>query len=193
MAKLSKNKSAQSKKKVTEAVTSATIQNSDLMSPSVSTTKQSSIWTMDRIVRCVITMIVIIALACLIKRLSGVLLPFLISFVVAYMLAPIVDFFQHQCRLRNRLLSVLVTLVLVMGLITGSIAAVVPAITRQTSALSTSVKDYLTNVHTNEFFSERINERFEEVVQSFDVQAFLSNADVQQTIKELVPSCKQLD
>ena len=167
MAKLSKNKSAQSKKKVTEAVTSATIQNSDLMSPSVSTTKQSSIWTMDRIVRCIITLVVIIALACLIKRLSGVLLPFLISFVVAYMLAPIVDFFQHKCRLKNRLLSVLVTLILVIGFIIGSIAAVVPAITKQTRALSTSVKEYVTHLQTNAYFSEGINERFEEIVQRF--------------------------
>jgi predicted PurR-regulated permease PerM len=187
MAKLTKHKSSKSAKKALGTTPSTPIEGSDLNAPSTSTPRPSSAWTMDRIVRCVITLVVIIALACLIKRLSGVLLPFLISFVVAYMLAPIVDFFQHQCRLRNRLLSVLVTLVLVMGLITGSIAAVVPAITRQTSALSTSVKDYLTNVHTNEFFSERINERFEEVVQSFDVQAFLSNADVQQTIKELVP------
>lgn len=142
---------------------------------------------MDRIVRCIITLVVIIALACLIKRLSGVLLPFLISFVVAYMLAPIVDFFQHKCRLKNRLLSVLVTLILVIGFIIGSIAAVVPAITKQTRALSTSVKEYVTHLQTNAYFSEGINERFEEIVQSFDIQAFLSNADVQQTIKDLVP------
>ena len=47
-----------------------------------------------RIVRTCITVAVLVALYLLIKRLSGVLLPFLISFVVAYMLAPIVDFFQ---------------------------------------------------------------------------------------------------
>lgn len=187
MAKLTKNKSAQRKKKVLETATFVPIQDSELNSPSVSTTKQSSIWTMDRIVRCVISLVVIITLACLIKRLSGVLLPFLISFVVAYMLAPIVHFFQHTCRLKNRLLSVLVTLILVMGLITGAIAAVVPAITKQAHALSTSVKEYVTHLHTNEFFSERVNNRFEEIIQSFDIQAFLSNADVQQTIKELVP------
>lgn len=185
MAKLTKNKSAQRKKKVLETASPVPTQDSELKSPSAP--KQSSIWTMDRIVRCVISLVVIITLACLIKRLSGVLLPFLISFVVAYMLAPIVHFFQHTCRLKNRLLSVLVTLILVMGLITGAIAAVVPAITKQAHALSTSVKEYVTHLHTNEFFSERVNNRFEEIIQSFDIQAFLSNVDVQQTIKELVP------
>ena len=187
MAKLTKHKSAKSAKKALGTTPSTPIEGSDLNAPSVSTTKQSSIWTMDRIVRCIITLVVIIALACLIKRLSGVLLPFLISFVVAYMLVPIVDFFQHKCRLKNRLLSVLVTLILVIGFIISSIAAVVPAITKQTRALSTSVKEYVTHLQTNEYFSEGINERFEEIVQSFDIQAFLSNADVQQTIKDLVP------
>ena len=187
MAKLTKHKSAKSAKKALGTTPSTPIEGSDLNAPSVSTTKQSSIWTMDRIVRCIITLVVIIALACLIKRLSGVLLPFLISFVVAYMLVPIVDFFQHKCRLKNRLLSVLVTLILVIGFIIGSIAAVVPAITKQTRALSTSIKEYVTHLQTNEYFSEGINERFEEIVQSFDIQAFLSNADVQQTIKDLVP------
>ena len=187
MAKLTKHKSSKSAKKALGTTPSTPIEGSDLNAPSTSTPRPSSAWTMDRIVRCIITLVVIIALACLIKRLSGVLLPFLISFVVAYMLAPIVDFFQHKCRLKNRLLSVLVTLILVIGFIIGSIAAVVPAITKQTRALSTSVKEYVTHLQTNAYFSEGINERFEEIVQSFDIQAFLSNADVQQTIKDLVP------
>ena len=61
------------------------------------------------IVRSVITVLVLVALYLLIRRLSGVLLPFVISFVVAYILTPIVNFFQHTCRLKYRVLSVVVT------------------------------------------------------------------------------------
>ena len=69
----------------------------------------------DTIIRGIISLAVFVALFLLIKRLSGVLLPFLVSFVIAYMLAPIVDFFQHKCRLKNRIVSVIVTLTLSNG------------------------------------------------------------------------------
>ena len=55
-----------------------------------------SIITRQTIIRSVITIAVLVTLYLLIRRLSGVLLPFLISFVVAYILAPIVNFFQHK-------------------------------------------------------------------------------------------------
>ena len=66
----------------------------------------SSVINRQAIIRSIITLAVIAVLYLLIRRLSGVLLPFLISFVVAYMLAPLVNFFQHKCRLKNRVLSI---------------------------------------------------------------------------------------
>ena len=139
------------------------------------------------IVRCIITVVVLIALYALIRRLSGVLLPFLISFVVAYMLAPIVHFFQHKCRLKNRILSVVVTILLVIGLLTGAVAAVVPAISRQATSLSHSVKTYLTQWDGNEYFSPRVNARIEEIIQSLDIKTLLQSEEVQQGIKKVIP------
>ena len=139
------------------------------------------------IVRCIITVVVLIALYALIRRLSGVLLPFLISFVVAYMLAPIVHFFQHKCRLKNRVLSVVVTILLVIGLLTGAVAAVVPAISRQATSLSHSVKTYLTQWDGNEYFSPRVNARIEEIIQSLDIKTLLQSEEVQQGIKKVIP------
>lgn len=140
-----------------------------------------------RIVRTGITVAVLVALFLLIKRLSGVLLPFLISFVIAYMLAPIVDFFQKKCRLRNRLLSVVVTLVLVIGLIAGAVAALTPMVSKQMTTLSTSITEYVRAFNPNEYFSPRANEAIKEAVANLDVQTLLKNQDVQKTIKALVP------
>lgn len=139
------------------------------------------------IIRCIITVVVLIALYALIRRLSGVLLPFLISFVVAYMLAPIVHFFQHKCRLKNRVLSVVVTILLVIGLLTGAVAAVVPAISRQATSLSHSVKTYLTLWDGNAYFSPRVNAHVEEIIQSLDIKTLLQSEEVQQGIKKVIP------
>ncbi len=147
----------------------------------------SSVWSRDTIVRSVITLAVLAILYLLIRRLSGVLLPFLISFVVAYMLAPIVHFIQHKCRLKNRVLSIIVTLLLVIGVLTGTVAAVVPAISRQATSLSQSVKTYVSQWDGNEYFSPRVNERIEEIIQSIDIKTLIESQEVQQGVKKVLP------
>lgn len=139
------------------------------------------------IIRSVVTIVVLVALYLLIRRLSGVLLPFLISFVVAYILAPIVNFFQHKCRLKNRVLSVIVTILLVIGTLTGVVAAVVPAISRQATSLSKSVKEYVSNWDGNEYLSPRANERLEQIIQSMDIKTLLQSEEVQQGIQKVLP------
>lgn len=139
------------------------------------------------IIRGAITLGVLVALYVLIRRLSGVLLPFLISFVVAYMLAPIVHFFQHTCRLKHRVLSVVVTILLVIGVLTGAVAALVPAMSKQASALSNSVKTYVANWEGNAYFSPRVNEQIEELIESMDIQALLHSPKLQAGIEKVLP------
>lgn len=146
-----------------------------------------TIFNRTTIIHSIITVIVLIALYLLIRRLSGVLLPFLISFVVAYMLAPIVNFFQHKCRLKNRVLSVIVTILLVVGVLTGAIAALVPAISKQATSLSNSVKTYVANWNGHDYFSPRVNEQMEHLIQSMDIKALLHSPEVQQGIEKVIP------
>ena len=147
----------------------------------------SSVINRQAIIRSIITLAVIAVLYLLIRRLSGVLLPFLISFVVAYMLAPLVNFFQHKCRFKNRVLSVITTILLVIGILTGAIAALVPAITKQANSLSTSVKHYISQWEGSELLSPRINDHIEQLVQSMDIQAHLQSEQLQQGIHKALP------
>ncbi|MBR2450111.1 MAG: AI-2E family transporter [Paludibacteraceae bacterium] len=146
-----------------------------------------SIFNRNTIIHGVVTIVVLVALYLLIRRLSGVLLPFMISFVVAYMLAPIVNFFQHKCRLKSRVLSVIVTILLVLGILTGAVAAVVPAISRQATSLSQSVKTYVANWDGNKYFSPEVNERVEQMIQSIDIKTLLESQELQQGIKKALP------
>ena len=75
-------------------------------------------FNLDRTVRLCITIVIVIALFMLTRQLSGVLLPFVVSWFIAYLLHPIVNFLQHKVRLKNRTLSVFVTLTIVVALLT---------------------------------------------------------------------------
>ena len=139
------------------------------------------------VVRSIITVLVLAVLYILIRRLSGVLLPFLISFVMAYMLAPIVKFFQETCRLKNRLLSILVTLLLISGIISGIVAALVPAISKQATSLSQSIKHYISQTDSISYFSPEFNAEIKELIQGLDIQALLESNEVQEGIKKAIP------
>ena len=54
----------------------------------------------DRFVRGLIIVIVLGLAVCLINYLSSVLLPFVVAWVMAYLLFPIVIFFEKKCHLR---------------------------------------------------------------------------------------------
>ena len=62
--------------------------------------------TFDSFIRAVILGAIIIGVLMLLKRLRGVLLPFFLAWLIAYLIYPLVSFFQHKLRLKNRIISI---------------------------------------------------------------------------------------
>lgn len=69
--------------------------------------------TFDKFIRTSLILAGVVAVLMLINRLSGVLLPFFVAWVVAYLIYPFVKFFQYKLKLKSRPLSIFVTLLLV--------------------------------------------------------------------------------
>lgn len=82
--------------------------------------------TFDRFVRGLLIAAGAAAAVWLLRYLSGVLIPFLVGWLIAYLLFPVVRFFQYKCHLRSRVLSIIVTLVLAFAALAGLIVLVVP-------------------------------------------------------------------
>ena len=62
--------------------------------------------TFDSFIRGILSGIVIIGILYLVNRLSGVLLPFFVAWLIAYLIYPMVTFFQYKLRLKNRVISI---------------------------------------------------------------------------------------
>ena len=62
--------------------------------------------TFDSFIRGVILGVIIIGILMLLKRLSSVLLPFFIAWLIAYLIYPLVTFFQYKLKLKNRIVSI---------------------------------------------------------------------------------------
>ena len=92
--------------------------------------------TFDSFIRNVTLILLIIGIGLLINRLSSVLLPFFIAWLLAYMLYPLVCFLQYRCRLRNRIVSIVAALLIVVGAITGLMFLIVPPLIDEITKLS---------------------------------------------------------
>ena len=65
--------------------------------------------TFDSFVRGFLAVIVVVAIIMLLNRLSAVLLPFFLAWLIAYLLFPLVKFFQYKCHMKFRILGILST------------------------------------------------------------------------------------
>ena len=98
--------------------------------------------TIDRGIRWILVALGATAAVLLINRLSKVLLPFFIAWILAYMIYPFVLFLQNKCRLRYRVLSIAVALIIVLAVITLVAFLVVPPIIEESIRMSKLITIY---------------------------------------------------
>ena len=82
--------------------------------------------TFDRFIRGLLTFVVVAVVLWVINRLRAVLLPFFVAWLLAYMIYPLVKFFQYKLRLKNRVLSIAAALVLILAVLVGFFWLIVP-------------------------------------------------------------------
>jgi predicted PurR-regulated permease PerM len=98
--------------------------------------------TFDSFIRGVLTGAVIVAVLYVVNMLSGVLLPFMIAWLIAYMIYPFVTFFQYKLRLRSRAFSIFVVMTLVLSLLVLAFVGLVPPLIDEFSKLRGVLTDY---------------------------------------------------
>ena len=98
--------------------------------------------TFDRVVRWLIAALIAVGLVWLVNRLSSVLLPFFIAWIMAYMIYPFVRFLETKCRLRYRVLSIVVALLVVFAVITLAAFLVVPPIIEESLRMAKLITVY---------------------------------------------------
>ncbi|HAD01755.1 AI-2E family transporter [Macellibacteroides fermentans] len=85
-------------------------------------------FTFDRVSRIVFSVLMIGGLIYLLAVLKNALLPFLIAWLMAYMMQPFVRFFQYKLKFKSRVLSITAVLVSLAGLLILLYQLVVPSI-----------------------------------------------------------------
>lgn len=145
--------------------------------------------TFDSFIRGIIILALIIGVLYLLNILSGVLLPFFLAWIIAYLIYPLVCFFQYKLRLKSRILSIFCTLLVVGSIVITAFMLLIPPMIDEFGKLKDLLVLYFINGngHTDSI-PEAVNHFVREYVDMrWIYQNIFSEENLVNTIKETVP------
>lgn len=150
-------------------------------------TRRYKPYTLDRVARLVIAIFLIIATALLVHRLSSVLLPFLIAWLLAYLLYPVMQFFQYKLRFKSRVLSITATLASLILTLTLAGYLFIPSIIDQSVKAGQLISDFLNRPDGNWNLPPQLVATIQEYLSKFDIQNFLNFNTVEGFVQSVLP------
>ena len=121
------------------------------------------------------------------SRLYGILLPFFVSFLLAWLLDPLVSFIQYKCRVKFRILSVAITLILFVGLMTLGVYLLIPAVEREVKKSAVAIEQYFETFDASRYLTEEQQAKVQETLGGLNLQSVLSYPEVRDGIKSFLP------
>lgn len=144
-------------------------------------------FTFDRVVRIFFSFMIIGGIIYLVTILKNALLPFLIAWLLAYMLQPAVKFFQHKAKLKNRLLSiiaVLLSVTIIIGLIGWSI---VPSISQEVSRTMELLRSHSSEENQIPFIPNTWTTYLKDHLNADELAQYLSKDNILKAVKQVAP------
>lgn len=99
--------------------------------------------TFDMVVRSLMVVIIAVAILALLNRLSGVLLPFFVAWLISYLIFPMVQFFQYKCKLKYRIIAILISLLIVTAVGIGVFILIVPPLVTESLRIKDLLFEYI--------------------------------------------------
>lgn len=144
-------------------------------------------YTLDSTVRLVIRLLIIVGLFLLVKNLSGVLLPFVIGWFIAYLMYPLVCFIQNKMRVKSRIISIVLALVFVFGIIIGGCVLILPVVFNEFAKILPMLISYLEDIGNYPFVNDVILKNLQQYFVDFDYEQLLSLETLNAIIGKILP------
>jgi len=143
--------------------------------------------TFDSFVRGILAVIVIIGIVALLNQLSSVLLPFFLAWLIAYLLFPLVKFFQYKCRLKFRILGILCAAIVVSTVLVGLFMVMIPPMVEESLRVKDLIIAYVSQDSIMSNIPNMIEKFIHEHVSTEDIKALITQEGFIDSIKQAVP------
>lgn len=144
--------------------------------------------TFDSFIRGVIFCIILVALLMLFKRLSSVLLPFFIAWLIAYMVYPLVTFFQYRLKLKSRLVAIFCTLLALTGVGVAVFYLLIPPMIQECGRVKDLVLEYFTTTSYAGNIPHILSEFLHKNIDPQVIKEIFQKENLLGALKEAVPS-----
>ena len=144
-------------------------------------------FTFDRVMRIAFGIALISGLVYLVTLLRNALLPFLIAWLLAYMMQPFVKFFQCKLGLRSRVLSIIALLVSMLLIITLLVVMVVPSIAAEADKTIELLRTHDPGEGHIPFIPQAWLEYLEANVDFTQLMDYLNKDNLLKAIKQIAP------
>jgi len=144
-------------------------------------------FTLDRVVRIIIGILILVAAGLLVNRLSDVLLPFLIAWLLAYLMYPLVGFFQYKLHFRFRILSIAATLTTVFGVLSTAFYFLIPPIIEQSQRAAVLIGAFLKNPQQGWTVPPQVTATIQDFLKTIDIQSHLNFDNLEGFVKSVLP------
>lgn len=149
-------------------------------------------FTFDRVVRLFISLLLIGTGIYLIYILRSVLLPFLVAWLIAYLLNPIVRFIQTRLRLKKRFVAVLITFTLLIGLLTLLFIGITPLVENELFQINTLISTYDLQSFTVNGIPMSVHDFIAKNIDFDSLRNVLSKESASETIRYLIPTLENI-
>ena len=143
--------------------------------------------TFDSFIRGAIGVLILVGIVMLLNRLSNVLVPFFLAWLIAYILFPLVKFFQYRCRMKYRIFGI-ISAFLVTGLVlTIVFILMIPPMVEESMRVKDLLIAYVTDNETVSNIPRMIQEYVRDHLSADQIQAIVTQDGFLEGIKATLP------
>ena len=143
--------------------------------------------TFDTFVRGFLGVVVVVGIVMLLNRLSGVLVPFFLAWLLAYLLFPLVKFFQYRCRLKFRIAAILLSFLVAGAVLTGVFWLMIPPMIEEGGRVTQLIVRYVQTDETMSNIPRLVQQYIHDNVDINQLKKLITQDGFIDTVKSAIP------
>lgn len=143
--------------------------------------------TFDSFIRFIFGVAIVVGIIYLFDKLSAVLLPFFIAWLIAYFMYPLVRFFQYKLKVKIRILSILCAILTVGGVIAGLCFLLIPSLVAEFGKANNLIMTYISKGSGINVFPKVITDFINENLDVKELSKIFSQENIANLTKNALP------
>ena len=143
--------------------------------------------TFDTFVRGILAVALVVGIVMLLGRLSGVLVPFFLAWLIAYLLFPMVKFFQYRLHMKYRILAILCSFIVTGSFLTGVFWLMIPPIIEESGRVTQLIVQYVQTDETMSNIPKLVQKFVHDNVDINQLKKLVTQDGFIDTVKSAIP------